>query len=396
MNMFDLLYRRGPEERYKIESIGVARVLLNTGRHTCRYLCLALFLLPAFPQQDAPKLEETPDARLNNSGAMKDMVPPKLLYKIEPEYTEQARRAGISGRAVLSVVIDVDGRPKDIKAVSPLSNGLAEQAIKAVSKWRFEPGTKDGVPVAVKANVEVNFRLCTSKPCEKAGDAIYERLESARTIYNAGVHQLRGDLDKKDVKAGFDSMQRAASLDYAPAEVALGLIYLKGIGTTADAAKAAEWFDRAAVQGNAQGEYQLGRLHETGNGTKADLPEALRLYLKAAEKNLSDAQCAAGVLLEAGSGVPQNIPEAVKWYRKSAEQGSSEAQYRLAKVYWSGLDGKQDQVKALTWALIASTGGDKIATSAVQEYRAQMTPKQIEAAQREAGRFKPHPATVKQ
>ena len=34
-----------------------------------------------------------------------------------------------------------------------------ESAVEAIEKWRFKPGTKDGVPVTVKADVEVNFRL---------------------------------------------------------------------------------------------------------------------------------------------------------------------------------------------------------------------------------------------
>jgi TonB family protein len=196
--------------------------------------------------------------------------------------------------------VDVDGRPEEIKVVSPLANGLAEQAIKAVSKWRFEPATRNGVPIPWKSQIQVSFRLCTS--CAGQVDPTYERLESARGIYNMGIHQLRGDLDKKDVKAAFNSVQRAASLDYAPAELVLGLFNLEGTGTAIDATKAADWFDRAAAQGNAPGEYQLARLYETGNGIKANVPEALRLYVKAAEKNLPEAQCAAGMLLEKGNG----------------------------------------------------------------------------------------------
>jgi TonB family protein len=355
-----------------------------TASQTCRYLCLALFpaLLLA---QETPNLQDTP--------AIKD-TPPKLLYKVEPEYTDQARRAGISGKALLSLVVDVDGRPKEIKVLSPLANGLAEQAIKAVSKWRFQPATRNGVPVPVKAQIEVNFRLCTS--CTGEVDPKYERLESARETYNIGIHQLRGDFDKKDVKAAFSSMQRAASLDYSPAEVALGLFYLEGTGTAVDATRAADWFDRAAAQGNAQGEYQLARLYEKGNGTKANVPEALRLYLKAAEKNLPEAQCAAGMLLEKGNGVPRDLAQALKWYHKSAEQGFPPAQYRLANAYWSGAGGKQDQVKALAWALIANSHGEKLSAAAVREFRAGMAPEQIKAAEREAAKFRPRQAMLKQ
>src|SRR5690242_5098818 len=95
---------------------GIARRSLTSVRLT-RYLCLALFSALLF-SQDSPELQDTP--------AIKQTMP-KLLYKVEPEYTEAARRAGISGKALLSIVVDVDGHPKDIKVVSPLTAGLAEQ-----------------------------------------------------------------------------------------------------------------------------------------------------------------------------------------------------------------------------------------------------------------------------
>jgi TonB family protein len=84
---------------------------------------------------------------------------PVILYKVEPEYSEEARKAKYQGTVVLSIVIDEQGRPRDIKVIRPLGMGLDEKAIEAVSKWRFRPGYKDGKPVAVLATVEVNFRL---------------------------------------------------------------------------------------------------------------------------------------------------------------------------------------------------------------------------------------------
>ena len=60
---------------------------------------------------------------------------------------------------MLAIVVDTDGKAKDIRVVRSLGMGLDEKAIEAVDKWRFKPGYKDGKPVPVKANVEVNFRL---------------------------------------------------------------------------------------------------------------------------------------------------------------------------------------------------------------------------------------------
>jgi TonB family protein len=84
---------------------------------------------------------------------------PVPIYKIEPEYSEEARKAKYSGTVLLSVVIDANGNTRDIHVVRPLGLGLDEKAIEAVSKWRFRPAMKGGRPVAVQAQVEVNFRL---------------------------------------------------------------------------------------------------------------------------------------------------------------------------------------------------------------------------------------------
>jgi protein TonB len=84
---------------------------------------------------------------------------PVAIYKVEPEYSEEARKAKFQGTVVLSIVIDEHGMPTNFKVIRPLGLGLDEKAIEAVQKWRFLPGKKDGRPVAVLATVEVNFRL---------------------------------------------------------------------------------------------------------------------------------------------------------------------------------------------------------------------------------------------
>ena len=84
---------------------------------------------------------------------------PRLLFRVEPEYSEEARKAKWQGTVVLSIIVDETGRPNHVSVQRSLGLGLDQKAIDAVSQWRFKPGQKDGKAVPVIATVEVNFRL---------------------------------------------------------------------------------------------------------------------------------------------------------------------------------------------------------------------------------------------
>jgi TonB family protein len=76
-----------------------------------------------------------------------------------PQETEEARAAKYQGTAVIYVEVGTDGFAHNITIARGLGFGLDENAVKAISMWKFQPATKDGAPVIVKANIEVNFRL---------------------------------------------------------------------------------------------------------------------------------------------------------------------------------------------------------------------------------------------
>ena len=84
---------------------------------------------------------------------------PRIVYSPDPDYSEEARKAKYQGTVVLWVVVGPDGRTRDIRVQRSLGLGLDEKAMDAVRTWKFEPARKDGQPVAVQINVEVNFRL---------------------------------------------------------------------------------------------------------------------------------------------------------------------------------------------------------------------------------------------
>jgi len=85
---------------------------------------------------------------------------PVVLHQPLPAYTEEARAAGVEGILLVQAIIRVDGTVDSIKILRGLGYGLDESAITTIAtKWRFAPGSFNGVPVNVQANIEVSFRL---------------------------------------------------------------------------------------------------------------------------------------------------------------------------------------------------------------------------------------------
>ena len=87
------------------------------------------------------------------------MTPPVVTYRIHPDYTAQAKAAGIEGTTALSFVISIEGRAENIRTVQSLDPDLDANAIECLRQWQFEPGMKDGKLVAVPTKVEFSFRL---------------------------------------------------------------------------------------------------------------------------------------------------------------------------------------------------------------------------------------------
>jgi protein TonB len=87
------------------------------------------------------------------------ITPPRLLREVKATYTEDARRASITGDVILEIVVRRDGTVGDISVRRGLGAGLNERATEAVRQWRFSPATRQGVPVDVVVEVAVEFSL---------------------------------------------------------------------------------------------------------------------------------------------------------------------------------------------------------------------------------------------
>ena len=84
---------------------------------------------------------------------------PELLFKVEPEFSEEARKAKVAGNVLVGIWVDTNGNPTHVRVLRGVGMGLDEKAIEAVRQYRFKPGMENGRPVVTEVNIEVNFQI---------------------------------------------------------------------------------------------------------------------------------------------------------------------------------------------------------------------------------------------
>jgi TonB family protein len=103
-----------------------------------------------------PGTEAFPSLRGTVEAGVKPPVP---VYEPLPPYTPKARKDKVEGMVELSAAVDARGNVADVKLVRGVGEGLDENAVETVRKWKFGPALKKGHPVPVKVTVEINFAL---------------------------------------------------------------------------------------------------------------------------------------------------------------------------------------------------------------------------------------------
>lgn len=83
----------------------------------------------------------------------------RILTRPEPEYTDEARSANVSGIVILHAIFATDGKVKNILVISSLPHGLTEAAMRAARSIKFTPAMKDGRPVSQFIQIEYRFNL---------------------------------------------------------------------------------------------------------------------------------------------------------------------------------------------------------------------------------------------
>jgi TonB family protein len=141
------------EDRMSTNRLGISLSVV-----VCALALTATWAVWSFPLQQEPNADQEGLSgevyRIGNG-----VSSPRLVYKLEPQYSEEAREAKLQGSVVLAIVVSADGFVQNVQLRRGLGRGLDENAMEAIRQWQFSPALKDGQPVPVAATVEVNYRL---------------------------------------------------------------------------------------------------------------------------------------------------------------------------------------------------------------------------------------------
>ena len=245
---------------------------------------LAFAVLSSFASQNAslaheaaiPQSEQTKTSGIN---------PPVPLNTPEAEFSDEARRRGLEGDCLLSLIVDIYGNPQNIQSLKCADAVFNQPSLDSVSKYRFKPATRpDGTPVPFPIKVTVTFRLFDG---ERSNSGVIYKIQNPVHYEISkpdpdGVFPLTEDMQppvlSKFVDQGFSSsasnLSKASALSNQPYCNVLLSIDAKGKPFNPEAECDDATLERPAVDSLLQSRYKPGKL----NGRR--VPIRISVHLK--------------------------------------------------------------------------------------------------------------------
>ncbi|MBZ2180242.1 MAG: TonB family protein [Acidobacteriota bacterium] len=281
---------------------------------------------------------------------------PQVKEKVSPKYSEEARANRVQGTVMIQMVVNEQGHSTDLQVIGPLGFGLDEEALAAVARWKFKPGSKDGVPRPVLVTVQVNFSLQGMQFDWKAErvrsqynsaflrisqkgtppDVLEKEVQTMRqlsrdgfgpAIYREGVWLINGEHGPQDAAAGLRLIQQAAAKRYSAALFDVALRKMDGRGLDQDTAAGMKMMHEAAAVGNRQAQYYLGGVYEKGERMPSQLDQAKRYYRLCASQGAEACRYRLGrILFDAPQRRERDLLEAIAFLQLAAEQRFREAE----------------------------------------------------------------------
>jgi TonB family protein len=300
-----------------------------------------------------------------------DVSPPKVLHRVEPRYTREARADGIQGTVLLEVAVDEMGRPDHVAVLSPIGFGLDSRAVEAVRQWTFRPGTRQGTPVRSVTTVEVKFRIFHRRFDPAA--------EDRRLTFNLAVDAIQRKRHEKEHPGveTVDTIRKLAVQKYPPAMYLYGKLLEAGDGVAQDRDAALRLIAEAAEKAYPSAMFDIGRMMMEGRRVRKDPEKGLELMRNAAVQGNKRAQFFLGVAYAGGYGVPQDTERAQQSFRLCAAMGETPCQVQLAKMLLqTPAREERDFLQAIAWLQLAAADRNDEARLILDQQRAVLTEKQ--------------------
>ncbi|MEM9159765.1 MAG: energy transducer TonB [Verrucomicrobiota bacterium] len=104
--------------------------------------------------------------------------PPKAIYKVNPKHPEELFVQGVEGEALVIVTIDLFGSVVDPIVDSATHEEFGLAALLAASEWIFEPATKNGVPIEIRAKIPFKFSISFEHKLNiELGREVFKKIE---------------------------------------------------------------------------------------------------------------------------------------------------------------------------------------------------------------------------
>lgn len=296
---------------------------------------------------------------------------PRVIRKVEPEFSPLARANQIQGTVVLQLVVSEIGRATQIQVISPLGYGLDENAIAAIQEWEFAPGQKDGNAVPILATIEVAYRF--------VGSGFDEGYERRRTQFNVALQALQKDSGPAKARA-IESMLKLSKQNFPAAVYLIGLWETTGENAPAvakDPVAGSMKFAQAAKKNYGPAIYQIALRTLAGQTVDEKRWDQMR---QAATLGSLEAQFLLGDRHQRGDGVEQSVDRAKNYFRLCAARGVPQCQYRLARLMFDAPNRPDyEYEQSLAWFGLAADKGNAEARQVVEQELANLTAAQARA-----------------
>lgn len=274
---------------------------------------------------------------------------PKVLHRVEPRYTRDARANGIQGTVVLEVVVDKQGQAASVTVLSPIGFGLDSRAVDAVRQWTFRPAMRGGKPVEAPVTVDVKFRIFRRRFDPSA--------EDRRSQFNLAVDAIHRQRQERQPPAAetVDIIRKLAAQKYPPAMYLYGKLLEAGDGVPQDRDQALRLIMEAARANYPSAMFDIGRMMLEGRRLPKDPERGLELVRSAAILGNRRAQFFLGVEYLTGYELPRDPSRANQNFRLCAAVGETSCQVQLAKLLLeSAPHEERDYLQAIAWLELAA------------------------------------------